>query len=278
MAQSLQQALLTSWSFPAGTAVAILATGVVYVRGFFKIRKTRPGRFPRRRLYFFLSGLGSLWIALTSPLDLLNESLLVIHMTQHLMLMSVVPPLLLLGAPAVPLLRGLPRFVVRRWMGPLFRSRALRQGMKFVTHPVFAWLAMNIAFLGWHVPWAYELALRSEEWHTVEHSTFLVTSLLFWFPIIQPWPSGGRWSRWALLPYLLTADVVNTGLSAFLTFSGRLLYTSYAATTEVFGISALSDQAAAGALMWVLGSVFYLVPMVFITMRLLSPRGRRVLT
>ena len=98
-----------------------------------------------------------------------------------------------------------------------------------LTHPVFAWLAMNIAYLGWHVPPAYELALRSPGWHEVEHACFLVTSLLFWFPVIQPWPSVSRGSRWAMLPYLVGADLVNTALSAFLTFAGRVIYPSYAA-------------------------------------------------
>ncbi len=135
---------------------------------------------------------------------------------------------------------------------------------------------MNIAYLAWHVPQAYELALRSPGWHEVEHACFLGTSLLFWFPVIQPWPSVGRGSRWILLPYLVGADLVNTGLAAFLTFSGRVIYPSYAAGPRVFGISALGDQAAAGALMWVIGSIFYLVPLAAIAMHLLSPQSHRV--
>ena len=278
LVSKLQQAILTSWSFPLGAALSLLATGAVYVLGYSKIRLTRPHLFPAWRLYCFLAGLGALWIALASPLDTLNEYLLSAHMAQHLMLMSVVPPLLLLGAPAVPLLRGLPRGLVRDGLGPLFRSHLLRQAIRTVTHPVFAWVALNIVFVAWHIPQAYELALRSPPWHSVEHAGFLITSLLFWFPVIQPWPSVSRGSRWLLLPYLLTADLVNTALSAFLVFSGKLLYPSYSAAAQVFGVSPLNDQAAAGALMWVVGSVSFLVPLVVITMRLLSPSlGRPVL-
>ena len=277
MPGGLQQALLTSWSLPLGAALSLLATGVVYVRGYRKIRRTRPNLFSAWRLYCFLGGLVFLWIAFASPLDTLNGYLLVLHMTQHLILMSVAPPLLLLGAPVVPLLRGLPRGLVRDGLGPLFRSRALRGALHRVTHPVFAWFAMNISFLAWHTPQAYELALRSPPWHAAEHASFLITSLLFWFPVIQPWPSVSRGSRWGLLPYLMTADLVNTALSAFLTFSGRVIYPSYAAAAPVFGVSALSDQVAAGALMWVVGSILYLVPIVFITMRLLSPAAARPL-
>ena len=96
--------------------------------------------------------------------------------------------------------------------------------------------------------------------------------LLFWFPVIQPWPSVSRGSRWAMLPYLVGADLVNTAFSAFLTFAGRVIYPSYAAAPRVFDISALGDQAAAGALMWVIGSIFYLVPLVVIAVHLLSPQ------
>jgi cytochrome c oxidase assembly factor CtaG len=132
---------------------------------------------------------------------------------------------------------------------------------------------MNIAYLGWHFPQAYELALRSDAWHALEHACFLVTGILFWFPVIQPWPSVGRGSRWVLLPYLIAADLVNTVFSASLTFAGKVIYPSYAVAPRVFDISPLADQAAAGALMWVIGSIFYLVPLAVITVRLLSPRA-----
>ncbi len=277
MSGGLQQALLTSWSFPPDAALSLCVAGVVYLRGYRKIRLTRPVLFPAWRLYCFLGGLVSLWIAFASPLDTLNGYLLVLHMAQHMTLMMLVPPLLLLGAPAVPLLRGLPRGLVRDGLGPLFRSPALRNVLRFVTHPVFAWLVMNISFLAWHTPQAYELALRSPPWHSVEHACFLITSLLFWFPIIQPWPSVSRGSRWGLLPYLMTADLLNTAVSAVLIFSGRLLYPSYAAAAPLFGVSPTSDQVAAGVLMWLVGSIFFLVPIVVITMRLLSPSAARPL-
>ena len=215
------------------------------------------------------------WIAIASPLDTLDSLLLIAHMTQHLILMSVVPPLLLLGAPAVPLLRGLPQSALRDGLGPFFRTPALHRVVHLLTHPVFAWLAMNIAYIGWHVPPAYELALRSPGWHEVEHACFLVTSLLFWFPVIQPWPSESHGSRWAMLPYLVGADLVNTALAAFLTFAGRVIYPSYANGPRIFGLSALGDQVAAGALMWVIGSIFYLVPLAGIAIHLLSPQSHR---
>ena len=276
MSDGVAQAAWSSWAFPFWATAGLLATALLYLRGWRRIRRTRPLIFPPWRAWCFVGGLISLWIAVASPLDTLDGLLLVAHMTQHLILMSVAPPLLLLGAPAVPLLRGLPRSVLRDGLGPFFRSLALHRVARVLTHPVFAWLAMNIAYLGWHVPQAYELALRSPGWHEVEHACFLGTSLLFWFPVIQPWPSVSRGSRWAMLPYLVGADLVNTALAAFLTFAGRVLYPSYAAGPRVFGLSALSDQVAAGAFMWVIGSIFYLVPLGAIAIHLLSPQARRI--
>jgi cytochrome c oxidase assembly factor CtaG len=261
---------LGSWTIPFWPTLLLVVTAVVYWRGYKQIRQSRRALFPSWRLSCFLGGLLSLWIAIASPLDTLDGLLLFMHMTQHLILMSIAPPLLLLGAPAVPLLRGLPRGVVRDGLSPFLRSRVLHRVERFLTHPVFAWLAMNIAFLGWHVPQAYELALRSPGWHQVEHGCFFVTSLLFWFPVIQPWPSVSQVTRWAMLPYLMTADLVNTALSAFLAFSGKVVYPTYAAVPRVFGGSAQADQAAAGALMWVAGSILFLAPTMAITMRLLS--------
>jgi putative membrane protein len=170
-------------------------------------------------------------------------------------------------------LRGLPRGVIRA-LRPLFRTGFIGGVGAFLTQPRVAWLAMNLAYVGWHVPKAYEFALASENWHNVEHACFFLTSLMFWWPVIAPWPWHQTWSRWLLLPYLVLADLVNTGLSAFLCFSGRLLYPSYAAVPRMFGLNALNDQVAAGAFMWVMGSTVFLIPAMGITVMLLSPRQR----
>jgi cytochrome c oxidase assembly factor CtaG len=113
----------------------------------------------------------------------------------------------------------------------------------------------------WHAPAAYELALRSSGWHYLQHVCFLVTGLLFWYPVVRPYPSHPRWSTWLLLPYLILADVQNTGLSALLTFSSKVLYPYYLQVPRLGGLSALEDQAAAGVLMWVPGSLAYLLPL-----------------
>jgi cytochrome c oxidase assembly factor CtaG len=109
-------------------------------------------------------------------------------MIEHLLLMSVVPPLLLFGLPMVPLLRGLPGIVLR-WIAPVMRSPALRRFGHWLITPLTAWLLMNTCFLGWHVPAAYDFALEHENWHAVEHICFLGSSILF-----SPGASFSTWS------------------------------------------------------------------------------------
>jgi cytochrome c oxidase assembly factor CtaG len=254
---------------------ALAATAAIYVRGWLQIRRTRPELFPLWRLAAFVGGVLSIFIAVASPLDTFSESLLFMHMAQHFVLMSMAPPLIVLGAPVVPMLRGLPRPVIR-WLRPFFATQALHRIGGFLTQPKVAWIAMNAAYLGWHIPKAYEFALASENWHNFEHACFFFTSLMFWWPVIAPWPYRQRGSRWLQLPYLLGADLVNTGLSAFLCFSGRLLYPSYGAIPRLLGLTALNDQIAAGAFMWVAGSTVFLVPAMMVTVHLLSPRRTRL--
>jgi cytochrome c oxidase assembly factor CtaG len=267
-------ALITQWDIPWAVTIALIVTAAIYIRGFTRIRRTRPAQFPAWRCAAFLAGIIAIFVAVASPLDTFAEQLLFMHMAQHFVLMSIAPPLIVLGAPIVPMLRGLSRPIIRRVLRPLFASHLLPRAGAFLTRPRIAWLAMNLAYIGWHIPRAYEFALASENWHNCEHACFFFTSLMFWWPVIAPWPFRQNYSRWILLPYLVLADLVNTGLSAFLCFSARLLYPSYAAVPRPFGLSALNDQIAAGAFMWVAGSIVFLIPAMALVLQLLSPRRR----
>ena len=264
--------LLRTWSLPPAPLITLSIALVLYVRGWSVARVTRGRELPTWRAMCFVAGIVALWIALASPIDALDDYLLAAHMIQHFILMSIAPPLIVLGAPAVPMLRGMPRFVIRGLLRPLFRAGWIRAVGRAVTHPVFAWMAMNVAYLGWHVPAAFELTFRSERIHDCEHVCFFATSLAFWWVVLRPWPARARWPRWAMIPYLLSADIVNTVLSATLAFSGRVLYPSYAAAPRICFLTPLKDQVAAGAEMWVLNSVVFLIPAVAIAVRELSPR------
>jgi cytochrome c oxidase assembly factor CtaG len=265
--------LFTQWDIPWIATLELALAAQIYTLGWARIRRTRPAQFPVWRLATFLGGIVALFVGVASPLDSFSESLLFMHMAQHYVLMSIAPPLIVLGAPAVPMLRGLPRWIIRL-LRPLFFARVFHAAGRFLTRPRVAWLAMNAAYIGWHIPRAYEFALTSENWHNFEHACFFFTNLMFWWPIIRPWPSHSAQSRWLLVPYLLLADVVNTGVSAFLCFSGRLLYPSYGTIPRPFGLSALNDQFAAGAFMWVFGSMVYLIPAVLVTIQMLGSPSR----
>ena len=261
--------LFIDWDIPWIVSSVLAVTAIIYFRGWVRIRRTRPAQFPAWRLATFLSGIAALFVALASPLDTFSESLLFMHMAQHYVLMSVAPPLIVLGAPVVPILRGLPRWLIRA-LRPLFVTQLFHSAGRFLSRPRVAWLAMSASYIGWHIPRAYEFALASESWHNVEHACFFFTNLMFWWPIVRPWPSEPLRSRWILIPYLVLADMVNTGVSAFLCFAGRLLYPSYGLVPRPFGLSALNDQAAAGAFMWVFGSIVFLVPVFVVITQLLS--------
>src|SRR5258708_21116919 len=264
--------IVGSWSISFGPALALILTALLYVRGWFKLRRLAPQRFDGWRLTSFLGGLFTLFVAISSPLDSFANLLLQVHMVQHLLFMMVPPPLLLLGNPLLPLLTGLPRPIAREAIGPFLAWRPLRQLGLWLTHPRTAWIIFVAFTLGWHLPAPYELTLHSDAWHEVEHICFLLSALLFWWPVVQPWPSRPQWPRWAMIPYLLLADIQNTALSAFLSFSDRVLYPTYESVPHFAGMTALSDQNIAGAIMWVPGSIAYLLPAAVIAARYLSPR------
>lgn len=267
------QAAFESWTPPVATIATLLITAAIYTRGFRRLHRQMPRRFPLWRLASFVAGIAALLIAIASPLEELDDILLQIHMTQHLILMMVAPSLMLAGTPAIALVRGLPPRIARAILGPLLRSSAVRRLFAWLTQPLVCWIAFVAATWGWHLPSTFQLALRSDGWHVVEHACFFTTALMFWYPVIQPWPSAARWPRWAMLPYLILADGQNTILAALFMFSDRLIYPLYASAPRVAGFTPLGDQIVAGAIMWVPGSLFYLVPAALIVFQMLAPQN-----
>jgi cytochrome c oxidase assembly factor CtaG/ferredoxin len=271
------QAFLRSWPFDPWLFVGLLLPCCIYLRGWIALQRRDRARWSYRALACFLAGLVAIYLALASPIEPWTTLLLQVHMLQHLLLMMAAPPLLWLGEPLFPILRGLPAEIRICWAGPLFRSGTLRRALTWLTHPARA-LALFIGITwAWHIPAAYDLALRSDGWHYVQHLCFFGAGLVFWYPVVRPYPSRPRWSLWLLPPMLILADVANTLLSALLTFSGTVLYGHYAEVPRVAGLSALEDQAAAGVLMWVPGSLAFLAPLFVIGIRLLYPQSRHVL-
>jgi polyferredoxin len=197
-------------------------------------------------------------------------------MIQHLLLLMVAPPLILYGAPYLPILRGLPPPVLKHGAGPFLASHELQEIGRRLTHPLVCWTTYTATSLTWHAPAFYELALGSPFWHEAEHLCFFGAALLFWWPVIQPWPSRSVWPRWAMIPYLFLADLQNTALAAFLIFCERVIYPTYAAAPRLLNLSPLEDQAAAGAVMWVPGSMAFLIPAGLLAVRAFDSRRRAV--
>lgn len=271
---SFASAALTSWAFHAPAVLALAIVGLIYVRGWLRGRRLLLDARDFQRLSCFLAGLAILFIATESPLDAFDSLYLSAHMTQHLLLMMIAPPLILLGHPVLPMLRGLPRRFVKEGLGPFLSWPLLKKAGGFLVSPPVAWLAFAFSTLFWHLPSPYELALGSPFWHAAQHASFFWTGILFWWPVVEPGPTKSKWPSWSKIPYLLFADILNTGLSAFFVFSGRLLYPTYG-LVRASSFGALDDQIVAGLLMWVPGSIVYLIPAFVMAMRLLSPDQMR---
>lgn len=263
------------WAGLATVAFGIKVSGVVYLRGWRRSRLRLPGRFGWLQLAAFLGGIVCLVVAIASPLDEAADTLLSAHMVQHILLLTLAPALLLLGNPLVPILRGLPDSVRRSLVAPIIRGRRLRRAVHALVHPLAGLLFSSVVLWGWHVPALYQLALRVPVVHLIEHGSFFLGGLLFWFPVVQPWPSRPRWPRGRMILHLLAADVQNTVLAAVLTFSDRVLYPFYEFHSRATEAAALNDQVLAGVIMWVPMSLAYLIPAALLTIRLLSPVATR---
>jgi cytochrome c oxidase assembly factor CtaG/polyferredoxin len=275
-------AFLRSWPFNPLLILSLALTAAVYFRGWRPLRCRIPERWSSGRLVAFLAGLSAIFLALGSPIELFSSMSLSIHMVQHLLLLMVAPPLIWLGAPSLALLGGLPRPVRLNWIGPVLRARRVQMLARYLSHPLAALPLFVAAVWVWHAPLPYDWALQSDACHYLEHVSFLAAGLLFWFPVIRPEPSRPRWSLWLLIPYLILADVQNTLLSALLTFANRPIYRYYIEMPSLPGLSPLRDQAAAGVIMWVPGSIAFLIPLFVIGVQLLLPtradRQRRSVT
>ena len=214
---------------------------------------------PTWRAGSFLVGMLLVWLALCSPLVLYEHELLTVHMIQHLLLMTVAPALILLGQPLLA------------FGSPIHWPPVQRAG-RLLSLPAVCWSVSALTLVGWHVPALFTMALHSQVLHAVEQLSFLCAGLLFWWPVVHPWPSASIEPPWSTIVYLFLATLPCDILSAFLVFSDRVVYPVYLSMPRHVGLSVLEDQQCAGALMWTCITVVYLVPAAILSTRLLSPR------
>jgi putative membrane protein len=186
--------------------------------------------------------------SLNGPLHALSDQFLFsAHMVQHILLMLVMPPLLIIGVPP-----GLIRRALRhRWV--------LRTG-RVLTHPAVAFTAYNLVFLGWHFPTAYNAALVNHDLHIVQHLMFIAVSVMMWWPVIAPAPELERIPDGPLLMmYVFAFGVPSTILSAFITMSDSVLYSFYGVAPRIGPLDPLEDQRLGGLIMWIPGMLIFWV-------------------
>jgi putative membrane protein len=228
----------------------------------------------RRRALTFYAALATILIALQSPIDSLSDSLFWAHMIQHLLLLVVAAPLIVLSRPWMSLWRPLPLRLRRMLLRGLIRSPSLaplRALFRVLTGAPAAWLLFNVSLVAWHMPGPYDLTLRNSSAHVLEHTLFLGTGILFWAQVAAYPPARIALSHAQRIAFLGAAAVVNIGLSMFLAFAQHPLYSHYAQLSHrPGGISALADQQIGAGLMWTAGDLPFAVAIAVLAHRWLT--------
>ncbi len=239
----------------------IFAVAVTYGFGVFSLwdRLGWGHGLPVWKAACFFAGTAILGLSLAGPMDALADRSFAAHMVQHMLLMKVIPPLLLLGEISPVFLRLIGGDAAHRLASSWSRSRLVRLLWPRLTSPWVAWSFFTLTLWGWHVPALYQSALSNEWLHALEHLMFLGSSLLFWWYILQP--RADRAVRYgAILLYLFTTLLHESALGALLTFSSVNWYTLYS-LPDPWHLSPLADQQVAGMIMWLPGGILFAILM-----------------
>jgi cytochrome c oxidase assembly factor CtaG len=256
---------LSDWSLDP-SLVYVCAAGYLYVLG----SRGRHRPEPLQAVCFF-AGLLAIVIALDSPIDHYADQLFWVHMLQHVLLLTVAPPLFLLGRPWPRMWRALP-LDIRTTLGRTIARSRWTAPLRALARPLPALILFNLALVSWHIPAAYDLTLRSGAVHVVEHAMFFFTGLLFWARVIDPGPLRPRLVWPMRIAYVATSMVVGWVLAIVLVTVQHPIYGYYAALpARPGGVSALTDQQLAAGVMWVPGSLAYTVTMLIGLYRWLEP-------
>lgn len=253
----------------AGVAFA----GITFAVGWARLRQRRAARF--HQLVFQFAGLLFVGLALLSPIDRYAASSFIVHMIQHELLIMAACPCLLLANPLPVYLWGLPGGLRRSLGRTLAPAGALRTLLQTVTRPRAAWTLFVASLWFWHHPTVYDAALRLSWLHDLEHTAFFVTGLLFWWPIVEPAPHlDAHLSPVGRILYLMFALLQNAALSGLILLSPTVLYPHYETVAPLWGLSPLEDQLWGGFVMWVAGSMMYLLAVMFVLLSALDAGGK----
>ncbi len=284
------KAVLQSWDLRAEVILVLGVAAALYTRGWWRLRALRSstgtrqtaegndrGRLATRgRLAAYLSGLVILGLALMSPIDVLGGQFFFMHMVQHLLLVMIVPPLLWLASPLPFVMWGLP-IPARRQVGNWLRPKsALRRRLRALTPPGIVWMLYVAFLLGWHDPGAYQAALENALIHDLEHLSFFGTAMLFWWHVIYAAPYvHKRLTRGARIAYVLAAVPPNMAAGATIAFSGQPIYTYYTAVPRLWQMTVMQDQMLGGILMWIPGSMMYILAALVLISRWLQAEEQK---
>lgn len=248
--------LPTAWNFAPVLLLTLGLGGWLYGRGLSKLwRHAGAGHGIRAmQAAAFALGWATLAVALVSPLHALGETLFAAHMLQHLLMMLIAAPLIVLGLPHLSLLWAIPSLA--RGMSSLMHTCAWQRFWpRVVMWPLVAWAIQLVCLLLWHVPAWYEAAVRSELIHALEHGSLLAAALVFWTALLQRHPTG---YGVAVLAIFATA-IPGGALGALIALAPRPWYALDPRGAAAWGLTPLADQQLAGVLMWMPASVVYLV-------------------
>lgn len=253
------RAFLASWTFDPLIGTSLIAAGALYGIAYRKASERKRHAATPARAAAFYGGLAAIAIALLGPLDTWNDDLFLIHMLQHLTLMIVAAPLLLLGRPLQLALQAAPAHYSATVVGAIFGRKWMRHVAAGLTHPLTVLVLFNLNLALWHLPDFYQLALESDLVHEVEHATFTGTALLFWWVMIDPVPRHHRASAHWRFAMCFATCMFGGLVAAALTVANRVLYPHYLTVDQTWGLSAMQDQQIGGGIMWISGGVYFML-------------------
>ena len=267
--------LWDAWEWRPGVALVLAILATVYCTGWWRLRR-RSGGARAERLILYLTGLALLVLALFSPLDTFAPRLFTLHMIQHELLTIVAPPLLLLANPLPVALWALPRRL-RHGLGRLLsRGAVVRKVLRGLTRMPVTWVLYMVILWGWHLPVAYEAALREEVLHNFQHLSFFTGGLLFWWPLINPAPRvHGHVPYGFRIVYTIAAAVPTMlPVMSIALFAREVFYPHYLTVPRLWGMSALEDQTTGWVLMGLVEGLIYMAALLLLVDRMLDYEER----
>lgn len=263
------------WNFETWTIVTLLVASGWYELGVRNLwqRAGSSRLIGWWQIAAFAAGMAAMVVALESPIDTVGEDLFSVHMVQHLMLMLVCAPLLVVGRPVIVMLWAFPP-AARRWIGRHWGASGLSALFAWLTSPLSVWLWFSALFVFWHLPVPYTWALRHEPVHVLEHLCFFVSASAFWSVAFEP--SGRRRLDYGgRLLFVATAAVLSSLPGALLVLTQRPFYPVHAAGAARWGMTLTEDQQLAGLIMWIPASFAYLGAIVLLLWQWLREAERR---